>query len=475
MMNKKTDLQFDLDGSKATPIYIQIYRSVSQAVLEGRLKSGTRLPSARSLAAQLGVARGTVETAYHQLAGEGYIVTRGAAGTRVSKTLKRTLLQPSGKLVNHNESTLETVPSTAEPALLQMGLPALDLFPHSLWSRLLSQQARDLGSGDLSHPNPMGLETLRIQVAAYLAVARGIVCSPAEVIITGGYQGALGLITRCLLNPGDRVWLEDPCYPDSRDAMRLAEAKVVGISVDRNGLRLQDAISRHPPARIVMVTPTHQFPTGVTLSLSRRMALLNWAAENEAWIVEDDYDSEYRYQGKPLPALKSLDRQDRVLYAGTFSKVLSPSLRVGYLVVPTALTERFRQTATLLQPPPSVLIQATIAAFLEQGHLGRHIRRMRGHYAERRTALTTALSQHVSSLRIKLQPGGMHLLGCLPKGVDDFALVARLKTQGISPTALSGCGLESSHVPGLLIGFTNVDASQAGMVAQRLASAADLM
>jgi GntR family transcriptional regulator / MocR family aminotransferase len=223
MMNKKTDLQFDLDGSKATPIYIQIYRSVSQAVLEGRLKSGTRLPSARSLAAQLGVARGTVETAYHQLAGEGYIVTRGAAGTRVSKTLKRTLLQPSGKLVNHNESTLETVPSTAEPALLQMGLPALDLFPHSLWSRLLSQQARDLGSGDLSHPNPMGLETLRIQVAAYLAVARGIVCSPAEVIITGGYQGALGLITRCLLNPGDRVWLEDPCYPDSRDAIGWGE------------------------------------------------------------------------------------------------------------------------------------------------------------------------------------------------------------------------------------------------------------
>jgi GntR family transcriptional regulator / MocR family aminotransferase len=470
MIDAKSGLQFDLDGANPTPIYRQIYSNVSQAVLEGRLKAGTRLPSARSLAAQLGVARGTVETAYHQLAGEGYIATRGAAGTRVSKTLKRTLLHVSQKPAGHDHVKLENGPSEAEPALFQMGLPALDLFPHSLWSRLLSQQARDLRGGDLAHPNPVGLEALRVQVTAYLAVARGLVCSPADIIITGGYQGALGLITRALLHPGDLVWLEDPCYPDSRDAMRLAGAKVVGIPVDHSGFRLQDAISRRAPARLVMVTPTHQFPTGVTLSLSRRMALLNWAVENEAWIVEDDYDSEYRYQGKPLPALKSLDRQDRVLYAGTFSKVLSPSLRVGYLVVPTALTERFRQTATLLQPPPSILIQATIAAFLDQGHLGRHIRRMRGRYAERRTALTTALHERVSSLQITLQPGGMHLLGRLPKGVDDVALVARLKTQGISPTALSSCGLEAPYAPGLLIGFTNVDSSQAIQASQQFAN-----
>ncbi len=472
MIDMKHELSFDPDGINPEPVYRRIYRSVSQAVLEGKLKAGTRLPSVRSLAAQLAVARGTVETAYHLLAGEGYIVSRGAAGTRVSTGLQRGLPRHGSNVrVEREEVRLENQAPPREPGLFQMGIPALDGFPHSIWSRLLAQQARKPSATDLTYPDPAGLEALRVQIAGYLAVARGIACAPDDILITNGYQGALGLIAHHLIRAGDRVWMEDPGYPDSQGAMRLAGAEVIGVGVDRNGLDVQRAILRNPPARMVLVTPTHHYPTGVTLSLSRRIALLKWAAETDAWIIEDDYDSEYRYQGKPLPALKSLDQQDRVLYAGTFSKVLSPSLRVGYLVIPNKLSEGFRRAAALLAPPPSVVVQATIAAFLEQGHLGRHIRRMRTRYAERRTALTQALRGVNSGLSIELQPGGMHLLGRLPKGTDDVALVARLRVHGLTPAALSGCGVEVPCAPGLLLGFTNVDSSQAPEAAQRLADA----
>lgn len=473
MIEPKAGLKFDLDGASTLPIYRQIYRSISQAILQGRLTSGTRLPSARSLAAQLSVARGTVESAYHLLAGEGYIVARGAAGTRVSTDLKRSLLRPEslgpGSLPRQSS---ERPVAPAEPALFQLGLPALDSFPHSLWSRLLARQAREARPADLAYPHPAGLAALRVQIARYLAVARGIACTPDEILITAGYQGALGMIAHRLLRPGDPVWVEDPGYPATRDAMRLAGAEVVGVAVDQNGLRLNPALRRHLSPKLVIVTPTHHFPTGVTLSLARRMALLEWAAETGGWIVEDDYDSEYRYSGKPLPALKSLDRQDRVLYAGTFSKVLSPSLRVGYLVVPRTLSADFRKTAELLQPPPSVPVQATIAAFLGHGHLGRHIRRMRQLYAERRAALTQALRQELGSrLSLEVQPGGMHLLGHLPPGTYDVALVQRLRPLGLQPLALSLCGVEAPASPGLLLGFTNVDLAQAPQAAKRLSEA----
>jgi GntR family transcriptional regulator/MocR family aminotransferase len=223
---------------------------------------------------------------------------------------------------------------------------------------------------------------------------------------------------------------------------------------------------------MAVVTPTHQFPLGVTLSLARRMALLNWAASADAWIVEDDYDSEFRYQGKPLPALKSLDRRDRVLYVGTFSKILAPGLRVGYIVAPQQLVPRLVQAAEFLQPPPAALVQAAIATFLEQGYLARHIRRMRQLYADHRAALADALRKHVHpALSIDLQPGGMHLLARLPRGTDDVDLVARLARQGIAPAPLSACGVEAPYAPGLLIGFTNVDTGKATAAARRLAQA----
>jgi GntR family transcriptional regulator/MocR family aminotransferase len=463
-----------LDAAGAPPIYRQIYARIAGAVLDGRLAPGARLPSARSLAAQLSIARGTVETAYQLLAGEGYIVARGAAGTIVAPALDRTLLSSEKRVVARPAAVSPPAGgrSVGPPALFRMGLPALDAFPHKIWSRLFARQARSLSPVDLAYQPPAGHGALRAEVARYLAVARGVSCAPEQVFITGGFQGALGLLIRCLLKPGDVAWVEDPGYDNARNALRLTDARIVGVPVDHDGLDVAWAVEKAPPARLAVVTPTHQAPLMVTLSLSRRMALLAWAAAERAWIVEDDYDSEYRYLGKPLPALKSLDRHDRVLFVGSFSKVLSPGLRVGYLVVPPGLVDRCAAIADLLQPPPAALIQAAIAAFLDQGYLGRHIRRMRQLYRERRAALVEALRAELQSmLDIELQSGGMHLVARLPRGTDDVKLVAALVKQGVGPSALSPWGVEKPYAPGLLISFTNVDVKKAPQAAGRLAEA----
>jgi GntR family transcriptional regulator/MocR family aminotransferase len=272
------------------------------------------------------------------------------------------------------------------------------------------------------------------------------------------------------MKPGDAAWVEHPGYRNAHDALRRAAMRLVGVPVDADGFDVAWAMRKARPARIAFVTPTHQYPLGMTMSLQRRMELLSWARDAQGRIVEDDYDSEFRYQGQPLPALKSLDRRDRVLYVGTFSKVLSPGLRVGYLVLPEVLIERFVAVAQGLQPPPAHLIQVAIAEFMEQGYLARHIRRMRQLYAERRAALANALGEQVPSLTIELKPGGMHLLARLPRAVDDVKLVARLNATGMAPSPLSICGVERPYAPGLVIGFTNIPANMASRAAQRLAT-----
>lgn len=470
-------------GGGSGPLYRRIYRSVAAAVLDGRLAPGARLPSTRSLAAQLGVARGTVDTAYQMLASEGYLTGLGAAGTVVNRQLASRLggaaaggpkvgRPPTGPATGGGDGPAPTVAPTGTAAgVFKMGMPALDAFPAKLWARLLARQARRLEGFAQAYQAPTGLPWLRRQIAAYLAVARGIDCSADQVIVSYGYQGALGLITRLLVREGDLAWVEDPGYPNGREAMRLAGARIEGVPVDAEGMRVDLLPERAEPARFLLLTPTHHFPLGHTLSLARRTELLRWAEETGAWIVEDDYDSEFRYVGQPLPALKSLDRADRVLYVGTFSKVLSPSLGVGYMVVPPSLVERFAEVAERLQPPPATVVQAAIAAFLEEGHLGRHVRRMRRLYAERRDALWQALQEAAPWLDVAVQPGGMHLNAYLPEGADEGRVQARLRERGLEPSALSPYGVEAAYRPGLLLGFTNVPAEEAPATARRFAEA----
>ncbi|HTI81488.1 MAG TPA: PLP-dependent aminotransferase family protein [Acetobacteraceae bacterium] len=459
-----------LDRSTAVPVHRQIYQWVRDAVGSGTLGAGERLPSARGLAAQLGVARGTVDAAYALLIGEGYVVTRGPAGSIISPNLasavlprrapRPMLLHPAG-----------AAPSSGVP-LLRLGVPALDAFPRKLWCRLSAHEARRLTQAAMSYPDPAGHQPLREAIAAYLAVSRGIVCAPDQIIVTAGYQGALALIARLRLRPGDRVWLEDPGYFLSRQALALAGAGIVAVGVDADGLCVTEGEVLAPDARLAVVTPSHQSPLGMTLSLPRRLALLAWASAAGGWIVEDDYDSEYRYSGPPSPALKSLDAHDRVLYAGSFSKVLMPGLRLGYLVVPESQVAAFADASRLSDGGQPVLPQSVVARFMAEGHFARHLRRMRALYAERRAALAAALvAQFGEQLSIELQAGGMHLIARLPVGADDVALSSSANAAGLAVEPLSPAAVAHACGPGFVLGFTNVPVEAAAGAARRLREA----
>lgn len=451
------------------PLQEQLYQRIRMAIAKRQLIAGERLPSARTLASELGVARGTVDTTYARLAGEGYLLTRGPAGTVVSPALQ--LDVPIRRPIRARVLPPLEPPPT-EPRPFQMGLPALDLFPRALWARLTARAAKRLGGAALAYPLPQGLPDLREAVAAYLAVSRGVPCRAEQVIITGGYQAGLRLIARLLLRPGDDVWFEEPGYFLARRTLETASADLVPVPVDDQGMDVAFARKNAPRARLAVVTPAHQSTLGVALSLARRQRLLAWATGASAWIVEDDYDGEFHYVGRKLPALKSLDVADRVIYAGSFSKTLFPGLRLGYLVVPDALLGQAihaKQTDSHGEP---ILGQMVIADFLSQGHFGRHLKRMRTLYAARREALASALrGVFENRIAMTVQPGGMHLLVRFPDADNDVALVQRAEAHGLAPVALSSHYLGRTRDRGLLLGFTNIAEEQASFWAKALARA----
>jgi GntR family transcriptional regulator/MocR family aminotransferase len=463
-----------LDQHASIPFYRQIYERLREAITGGTLRPGERLPSARSLASQLAMARGTIDSAYELLASEGYIVSRGAGGTFVSPTLAgvfRTTPPPQRFAADHDGPRKQqpaAAPSSA-PLPFQLGLPALDAFPRKVWARLATKRARDLPLSALNPPDTFGYRPLREAIASYLAVARGIRCDPEAIVITSGFQGAMGLITRALLKPGEAVWVEDPGYVRARRALTLAGAKVIPVPVDEHGMDVSAGIDRSPLARLAMVTPSHQFPLGVALDLPRRLALLAWAEQAGAWIIEDDYDGEFRYDSKPLPALKSLDERDRVLYAGTFSKVLFPGLRLGYVVLPAAVIEEFMRVLLAFYRDGSTFVGSVVADFMMQGHFARHIKKMRQLYAERRAALAVALNTLFGDrFRIELQAGGMHLLAYLARGEQDTVLARKAQAHGLALDPLSPCSLENNRYQGLVLGFTNTPTQAALRQARRL-------
>jgi GntR family transcriptional regulator/MocR family aminotransferase len=336
---------------------------------------------------------------------------------------------------------------------------------------LTVRTARSIQPADLAEVGPAGTLELRQAVAAYLGVARGVKCSPEQVLITGGYQGALALVRSVLVRPGEPVWMEDPGYHMTRMALETAGARVVPVRVDGEGLRVAAGINAAPKAKLAVVTPTHQCPTGVALSLPRRLELLAWATEAGSWIVEDDYDSEFRYVGRSLPSLKSLDRGHRVLYVGSFSKVLFPALRLGYLIVPPELESAFLRASRLLTNGLPVLEQRVVAAFIRNGNFARHIRRMRMLYAERRRCLATALrTAFGEGVIVEMAAGGMHLLARFPGADDDSVLTKRADRAGLAATALSSLAMAHDAGQGLLLGFTNVAPSEADALVARLAA-----
>jgi GntR family transcriptional regulator/MocR family aminotransferase len=459
-----------LDRRLAAPLYRQLYERIRAAILAGRLPPGTRLPATRSLAAQLAASRATVQLAYELLAAEGYVAGQAAAGTRVAAlpdaASRRRARQP------RPPPPFPGGQGEGPPLPFQVGLPALDAFPRKLWSRLAARHARGLSEAALAYQPPAGQPALRRAIQRYLAVARGIDCSLEQVLVTTGFQGAMGLLAAALLRPGDGVWVEDPGYFMARDALALAGARLVPVPVDEEGIDVAAGLAAAPRARLAVVTPAHQFPLGHTMSLSRRLALLAWAEAASAWIVEDDYDGEFRYDGRPPPALKSLDRAGRVIHAGTFGKVVFPGLRLGYLVLPEALVEPLLRARRLLAPLAAALDQATAADFLEQGHFARHVRRMRRLYAERRAALAAALAASFGPrLAIEPRPGGMHLLARPDLGAGDAELARRAASAGMAVEPLSRMALAAAPSPGLLLGFTNVAPEAAAALAARLRAA----
>lgn len=355
-----------------------------------------------------------------------------------------------------------------------MGLPAFDAFPRKLWSRLTIRRARSLPLHQLNAP-PSGYLPLREAVRSYLAISRGVVCSTDQIFITSGFQSAIGLITRVVLERGDSVWMEDPGYFMARLAFEEAGAKLVAVPVDREGLDVEACIAKSPRARFAFVTPSHQMPLGVSLSPARRLALLSWAAKASAWVIEDDYDSEFRYGSRPLPALKSLDDADRVFYVGTFSKVLFPGLRLGYMAIPESAVDRVSGMCRRLYRDRPIFSQAVVADFIAGGHFARHIKRMRELYADRRAAVADALNEIFGAqVRIELQAGGMHLLARFPNAGDDGQMVKRAIRHGLVPAALSICRIERACEPGLLLNFTNIPREAAMEMAMRLKRALDI-
>ncbi len=468
----------DLTGGQS--LYQQVYAGLRQAILSGQLGAGMRLPSTRDLAAGLAVSRNTVLAAFEQLVAEGYLESRVGDGTYVSPSLpdelalvrRRERNRRTGKDAaplprfsqRHQLITTATMGGAADehaPRAFRTGIPAIDLFPTQLWSRLVAQQWRQATPALLSYGDARGYGPLRQAIAAYLGAARGVRCSAEQVLITAGSQHALDLVAQVLLDPGDPVWIEDPGYRGARAALLGVGAQLIPIPVDEEGLRVDVGVAHHPLARLAYVTPSHQYPTGATMSVTRRLALLDWARQANAWILEDDYDSEYRYRGRPLAALQGLDQAGRVFYIGTFSKVLFPGIRLGYLVTPPALTEAFAHNLKLAHRYLSVFDQAVLADFMSEGHFARHIRRMRTLYAERQHILVEALQQQLGdALTVTVAEAGLHLTAWCNGAINDQQVAKRAWEQGVEVTPVSSYSMLAPARSGLILGYAMLDATE---------------
>ena len=462
----------NLDRQDESPLHRQLYEQLRELIWTGRLSPGSRLPPTRDFAQELGVSRSTVVEAIKQLASEGFVVGRQGAGTFVNSELPTPAFRPGRAMMvtarprpaaprlsqRGQRSVLGQVSRSGAGLPFQPGLPETATFPFKIWRKLLSRHWQAPAYRELAYGDPAGYLPLREQIAGHVATTRGVHCTPEQVIITNGTQQALNLALQLLTDPGDTVWLENPGYSGARHAMQAAGLEIVPVPVDEQGLVVDAGLEQAPSARLAYVSPSHQYPAGGIMSLARRRQLLSWAAAREAWILEDDYDSEYRYAGHPLASLQGLDQAGRVLYSGTFSKVLFPGLRIGYIIVPAGLEAAFTAARGYADRGSCQVTQQVLHDFMAAGHLARHIRRMRTLYMERQAVLVEALAEHCGGwVTTRPAPAGLHLVGWLPAGWDDAALSAQLADVGIVAPPLSGYSLTPLAQGGLVLGYAAVD------------------
>ncbi|MGH8318258.1 MAG: PLP-dependent aminotransferase family protein [Steroidobacteraceae bacterium] len=465
-----------LDFSSQTPLYRQISMWFQRAILAGQLQPGQRVPSTRALAKALRISRIPVLSAYELLIAEGYFQPYLGAGTCVSRSIPDAF-PPPGREGLPDQISLAPEPKARRPisrraagmrgpaqAWLQgcRGCTDLQHFPIRIWSKLLRRHTQKISREMMGYGEPMGYWPFREAVAEYLGAFRAVKCHASQVLVTTGSQQALQISALALLDPGDSAWIEEPGYPGTQQALRAAGARLVPVPVDGQGLNVEHGVRAANQARAAYVTPSHQYPMSVTMSAARRIELLSWAARNGAWIVEDDYDSEYRFSGNPLASLQGLDTDRRVIYAGTLTKVMFPTLRLGFAVIPEDLIGSFldiRNATDTVSTP--VLHQMAMTDFIREGHFSRHIKRMRAVYMERHRRMVEAVrAQADDVLEVVGDQAGLYVMALLPAGIDDVELAGTAKGMGIPVGSLSRCCFTPPERGGLMLTYGNVNAQE---------------
>ena len=448
------------------PLHRQIYDAYRAGILSGKLTAGQQVPSTRALCAELGISRIPVLEAYSQLLAEGYFEARAGAGTFISRSLPDEIPFQSGDS-RPTDAGSRTLSRRAASAVWQMRGPwvrnsgafsvgqlAFDHFPFQVWSTLVARHARRVSSHSMNYSDALGYLGFRSAIAEYLRTARGVRCDSSQIMVVSGSQQALDICTHVLTDPGDPVWIEEPGYEPLRRILTMADCRLVPVRVDQEGLDVAAGVKRCPAARAAYVTPSHQFPLGAVMAASRRLQLLDWAHKANAWIVEDDYDSEYRYESMPIPSLQGLDEGSRVIYIGTFSKTLFPSLRLGYMVIPADLVDRFVAVRSARDICAPHFFQAALTEFIEEGHYARHIRKTRLLYKERRSTLVEALRRTFDSrLQILGAEAGMHLVVTLPPELKDLRISLRAAEAKLWLWPLSTTYTGRSARQGFILGF----------------------
>lgn len=467
----------------ALSLHARIQRAIRQLILDGALEVGRPLPASRALAQSLGVSRDTVEAAYSQLHAEGFIDRRVGSGSFVSEraqvpprrgTSQRAKLhRESPRLSQRGAAIFQNggVREALTPRPFAPGVPETRSFPLQTWERLQRQVLKEHGTLALTHSHPQGVEALRRAIADYVNLERGARATPDRILVLTSSQQALSLCATVLLDAGDRVFIEDPAYHGARRAFDAAGLESVPVPLDAQGIRIESLQNAAQPAKAIFLTPSHQFPTGATLALDRRLAIIEWAHRNQAWIIEDDYDSEFHYAGKPTACVQGLDAHDRTIYIGTFTKSMFPGLRIGYMVLPSQLVAPMTVARTLQDGHSASIPQLTLARFMEGGHFGSHVRTMRGVYAERRDALELLVRKHLADfVEPRVPNGGMQMPCVFVRDIPEREAIDTARRAGIDLLGLTPLHASSKHKAGFLMGFAAYAPKELEIAVKKLAN-----